>query len=233
MSDVVLPPPHRSPSLGTKVKQSFIAGLLVLLPVFVTWKILSFAFTGVDGVLGKPINNLLSHAFPGWDLYLWGVGTLTTLLMVLGIGTFTRYVAFKRIVGWGEAILARIPIARTIYNAVKQVLSQFMGKDTLPFTKVVMIEYPMPGRYMLALLTNEQVDDTRAGADDLVVVFVPSNHLHLGHPVIVPRSHAHPIDMTPEEGIKYLVSAGATLSCPIDLRRTLATDADLEKQRTA
>jgi uncharacterized membrane protein len=78
---------------------------------------------------------------------------------------------------------------------------------------------------MLALLTRETVDDARGGADDFVVVFVPSNHLHLGHPVIVPRTHAHPIDMAPEEAIKYLVSAGSVLNVPFDVRRTLATDA--------
>ncbi len=88
-----------------------------------------------------------------------------------------------------------------------------------------MVEYPMPGRYMLALLTLEKIDDTRGGNDDLVVVFLPSNHLHLGHPLILARRHVYPIDMTPEEAIKYLVSCGAVLNAPFDTRRTLATDA--------
>jgi uncharacterized membrane protein len=217
--------PTHAKTLGATLRQSFIAGLLVLLPVLVTYKILYFAFVAVDGLFGPAINRILSHTITDWDLYLPGVGILTTLLVVLGIGYFTRYLAFKRIVAWAEGGIERIPIARTIYGAVKQAVSPFTGKQALPFTKVVMIEYPMPGRYMLALLTRETVDDARGGADDFVVVFGPSNHLHLGHPVIVPRTHAHPIDMAPEEAIKYLVSAGSVLNVPFDVRRTLATDA--------
>jgi uncharacterized membrane protein len=217
--------PTHGKTLGATLRQSFLAGLLVLLPVLVTYKILSFAFVAVDGLFGPTINRILSHTITDWNVYLPGVGILTTLLVVLGIGYFTRYLAFKRIVVWAESGIERIPVARTIYAAVKQLVSPFTGKQALPFTRVVMIEYPMPGRYMLALLTREQVEDSRGGADDLVVVFVPSNHLHLGHPVMVPRSHAHPVDMTPEEAIKYLVSAGSMLTVPIDLRRTLATDA--------
>jgi uncharacterized membrane protein len=217
--------PTHAKTFAATLRQSFIAGLLVLLPVLVTYKILYFAFVAVDGLFGPAINRILSHTIDDWNLYLPGVGILTTILFVLGIGYFTRYVAFKNLVAWAETGIERIPVARTIYGAVKQAVSPFTGKQALPFSKVVMIEYPMPGRYMLALLSNESVDDSRGGADDLVVVFVPSNHVHLGHPVMVPRSHAHPIDMTPEEAIKYLVSAGSVLTVPFDMRRTLATDA--------
>ncbi len=225
MSTESTPTVGGGPELGATLRQSFLAGLLVLLPVLVTYKVLYFAFVAVDGLFGPTINKVLSHTIDDWDYYVPGVGILTTLLVVLGIGYFTRYLAFTRIVAWAESMLERIPIARTIYSAVKQVVTPFAGKQALPFSKVVMIEYPMPGRYMLGLLSNEQVDDGRGGADDLVVVFVPSNHLHLGHPVMVPRSHAHPMDMTTEEAVKYLVSAGSVLTHPIDLRRTLQTDA--------
>ena len=211
-------------TLAKKLRQSFIAGLLVLLPVLVTYKILAFAFVAVDGLFGPTINRLLSHTIPDWDLYLPGVGIVTTLLVVLGIGWFTRYLAFKRIVHWAEAGIERIPLASTIYKGVKQVVSPFTdGKEALPFTNVVMIEYPMPARYTLGFLTLDRVDGGRD--DDLVVVFLPSNHLHLGYPVIMPRSQVHPIDMTPEEAIKYLVSCGAVLTAPFDPRRTLTTDA--------
>ena len=93
-----------------------------------------------------------------------------------------------------------------------------------------MIEYPMPGRYMLALLTNETVDDARGGTDDFVVVFVPSNHLHLGHPVIVPRAHAHPVDMTPVaeianvQDVLHGVSARELLHLLLDPRHFLQTE---------
>jgi uncharacterized membrane protein len=215
-------------TLAKTLRQSFIAGLLVLLPVLVTYKILAFAFVAVDGLFGPTINRLLSHTIPDWDLYLPGVGIVTTLLVVLGIGWFTRYLAFKRIVAWAEAGIERIPLASTIYKGVKQVVSPFTGKsDALPFTNVVMIEYPMPGRYSLGLLTCERVESGRGDDNDFVVVFLPSNHLHLGYPVIMARSQVHPIDMTPEEAIKYLVSCGAVLTVPFDPRRTLTTD-DLE-----
>ncbi len=219
--------PTHAKTFGATLRQSFIAGLLVLLPVLITYKILSFAFVAVDGLFGPTINRLLSHTIPDWNHYLPGVGIITTLVFVLGIGWFTRYLAFNRIVGWAEAGIERIPLASTIYKGVKQVVSPFTGgKDALPFTNVVMIEYPMPGRYSLGLLTGERVDTGPSG-EDFVVVFLPSNHLHLGYPVIMARSQVHPIDMSPEEAIKYLVSCGAVLTVPFDPRRTLTTD-DLE-----
>lgn len=202
-------------TIGSTLRQSFIAGLLVLLPVFVTVRVLYFVFEILDGALGKTLNRVLHVWIPGFEGYIPGIGLLATLLVVVGVGWFTRFVYVKQLLGAVDGLLSRIPFAKSIYNASKQFLELLRGSANLPFRHVVMIEYPMPGIWTMGLLARDQVDDGQAGAADMVVVFVPSNHLHLGYPVVMPREKVRPIQMKPEDAIKFFVSCGVLLHDPI------------------
>lgn len=189
----------------TSLRQSFLAGLLALLPLFITWKILSFAFVTVDGFLGDRLNQLLSYGL-GREIHVPGLGLLTTLLLVVGAGYLTRKLFFKQALRWIEELIERIPVVRSLYNASRQIVVPFTDKAKLPFSQVVLVEYPMPGRHTLGLLAKDRITDVEG--DDRVVVFFPSNHLHLGYPVILHRADVTPIDMSVEEAVKFFVSCG-------------------------
>ncbi len=189
----------------TSLRQSFLAGLLALLPLFITWKILSFAFVTVDGFLGTRLDAILSYAF-GREVHVPGLGLISTLLLVLLAGYLTRKLFFKQILVWIETGIDRIPGVRSLYSASRQIVVPFTDKGKLPFSKVVLVEYPMVGRFTLGLLAKEQVTDVPG--DDRVVVFFPSNHLHLGYPVVLHRADVTPVDMTVEEAVKFFVSCG-------------------------
>ena len=201
------PGPHerKLPSLVVSLRQSFLAGLLALLPLFITWKVLSFAFTTVDSVLGDRLNAGL-QAGTGSDIHVPGLGLLATGLIVLVIGYLSRKVVFKRGLQLIEGLIDRVPLVRSLYAASRQIVVPFTDKAKLPFSKVVLVEYPMVGRYTLGLLARESVSN-EAG-DERVVVFFPSNHLHLGYPVLLARSDVVEIAMTVEDAIKFFVSCG-------------------------
>ncbi len=192
-------------SLTHWVRQSFLAGLLALLPAFITYQVVSLLFNMVDGVLGDRLNQSL-RALTGTDLHIPGIGLLVTLLLVIGIGWLMRLMLFKRAHALFEDLVARVPLVNSLYNASRQIVVPFTDRSRLPFSKVVLVEYPMVGRYTLGLVAQERVSDDPD--DDRVVVFFPSNHLHLGYPVVLAQRDITVIDMTVEDAIKFFVSCG-------------------------
>lgn len=210
------PPPSRS-----TLKQVFLSGLLALLPIFITWRVLALIFHAVDGPLGARIDALLTflarelpggpYLVPGLSnaeglVHVPGLGILATIAIVLGIGWLARLVVFRLVFGWFERTIDLIPGVRTLYHASRQIVTTFTEARNIPFTQVVLAEYPMPGRLTMGLMAKEHV--TGDADDDRVVVFFPSNHLHLGYPVILSRREVQPIDMPVEDAIKFFVSCG-------------------------
>lgn len=196
------PPPE---TVMHSLRQSFVAGLLALLPLFITWKVLSFAFVTVDGVLGERLNVLLQRLTQS-ELTVPGLGLLATGVIVLLIGYLSRKVFFKRVLEAVEKIIDRVPLVRSLYAASRQIVVPFTDGHKLPFSKVVLVEYPMPGRHTLGLLAKETVSDDPD--DDRVVIFFPSNHLHLGYPVVMSKHEMTVIDMSVEDAVKFFVSCG-------------------------
>lgn len=187
------------------LRQSFLAGLLALLPAFITYKVIALLFLMVDGVLGEALNSSL-RTLTGSDLHIPGLGLVVTLLLVVFIGWLMRMVFFKRLLAGVEKLIARVPLVSSLYNASRQIVVPFADRSSLPFSKVALVEYPMVGRYTLGLVARERVSDDPD--DDRMVVFFPSNHLHLGYPVVLSRHDVTIIDMTVEDAIKFFVSCG-------------------------
>lgn len=193
------------PTFGRQIRDSFVAGLLVLAPLGITVYILWFVFEHVDAPLGDRLNALLRYV-TGLDLHIPGLGILGTALLVLGIGWLTRMALFRYVIRLVEAAIDRVPVVRSLYNASRQIVVPFTDKEILPFSDVVLAEYPMRGRWTIGMISRQQVSGDPG--DDRVVVFFPSNHLHLGYPVVLARSEVTVIDMTVEQAVKFFVSCG-------------------------
>jgi uncharacterized membrane protein len=187
------------------IRQSFLAGLLALAPLYITFKILEIVFETVDKPLGTRINQVI-QATTGFDVHIPGLGILATLGVVLLIGWLTRLALFRWVLRAIEKLIDGVPVVRSLYNASRQVVAPFTEKDALPFSEVCFVEYPMPGRYTLGMIARKKISDDPH--DDRIVVFFPSNHLHLGYPVVLSKHDVHVIDMTVEEAIKFFVSCG-------------------------
>lgn len=194
---------HQPPS--HKVRNTFLAGLLALMPIFITWQVLTVLFKVVDGVLGNSLNRLI-QSFTGIEFHIPGLGILVTLLLVFAIGWLTRLLFFKRLLQQFESFIERIPLVASLYKASRQIVVPFTDHAASPFSKVALVEYPMVGRYTLGLVAKERVSDDPD--DDRMVIFFPSNHLHLGYPVLLSSRDVTIIDMSVEDAIKFFVSCG-------------------------
>jgi len=145
-----------------------------------------------------------------------------TALVVLVVGAFTTNVIGRRMVARGEAWLMRVPVFRTIYAPVKQLVVAFSPDNEYGFKQVVMVEDPVRGM-MMGFLTKEFTVDRRKGRESLVAVYVPTNHLYLGEVAIYPRTSVFFPDVTVEDGIRIFLTGG--MSLPDRIRETGIDDA--------
>src|SRR5688572_23442276 len=164
--------PQPANTWGQTLRQSFLAGLLVLAPLSITLYILWFVFDHVDAPLGDRINALI-HSLTGIDFHIPGLGILATVLLVLVIGVLTRLALFRVFLKMVERTIERVPLVRSLYNASRQIVVPFTEKDALPFSEVVLVEYPMKGRFTLGMVARQRISDDPT--DDRLVVFFPSN----------------------------------------------------------
>jgi uncharacterized membrane protein len=184
------------------LRRSFIAGFFVTVPLFVTVAALIWLFRVVDGLTTPLYDELLGRRVPG-------LGILSTAAAILLVGAVATNVIGKRILNRTESYLLRVPLFRTIYAPVKQLAAAFSPDNEYGFKQVVMIE----GRYGLVLgfLTKEFTADRGKGPEELVAVYVPTNHLYIGDIVVCERARATFPDITVEEGIRIFLTGGMAL----------------------
>jgi uncharacterized membrane protein len=190
------------------LRNYFVTGILVLLPLFITAYILVFAFNLVDGRLRNLIATYIHHRIPG-------VGLLTFLMLIFLAGVFAQNVVGRKFLKWGEAVLRRIPVVKSIYSASKQVMEVFASDRAEAFQKVVLVEYPRRDSFMLGFLTGEAPASARQQVgEDLSNVFVPVTPPGHGYLLMLPRRDIVILDMSVEEGLRLVLSAGIITSSP-------------------
>ncbi len=202
------------PNVVHWLRHRFIAGFFVIVPLIISVAALIWIFRLVDGVTGPLYVRWLGREIPG-------LGLLTTALMVLVVGTITTNVIGRRVLQRGESYLLRVPVFRTIYAPVKQLIVAFSPDNETGFKRVVMVEDPVRG-FVLGFLTREFTLDRGRGPEALLAVYVPTNHLYLGDVLVVPPERATFPDMTVEEGIRIFLTGGMAL--PDRLRGRIGED---------
>ena len=193
------------------LRRSFIAGLVVMVPLVISVAALVWifgiigGFTGplAAGVLGDQVGTLGRAAVAG-------VSILVTLLVVLLIGATATNVIGRRVLARAESWLMLIPVFRTIYAPVKQLVVAFSPDNEYGFKRVVMVEDPSRG-WVIGFLTKEFTVDRGHGVEALMAVYVPTNHLYLGDIVLYARERAFFPDVTVEEGIRIFLTGGMSL----------------------
>jgi uncharacterized membrane protein len=186
------------------LRRSFIAGFFVTVPLFVSVA----AFVWLAGVIDDLTAPLYRFAL-GVERVPWGVGLLTTAAVILAAGAVATNVLGKRLLQRTEFYLLKVPVFRTIYAPVKQLIVAFSPDNEFGFKRVVMLEDKQG--YALGFLTKEFSVDRGNGPEDVVAVYVPTNHLYLGDIVIVERARALFPEMTVEEGIRVFLTGGMAL----------------------
>ena len=147
-----------------------------------------------------------------WDTMLTripGLGIATTTAGVLAVGALATNVIGRRLLQQADSYLLRVPVFRTIYAPVKQLVLAFSPDNESGFKRVVLLESKQG--YALGFLTREFTVDRGRGPEALLAVYVPTNHLYLGDIVICERDRAIFPDISVEEGLKVFLTGGMSL----------------------
>ncbi len=185
------------------IRSTFTRGVVILVPVVITFYILNAIFVGLDRIIW-PILKTYGLDFPG-------LGFATIVVVILLVGLLSRNLIGNIILKGLDSLMRRLPIVRTLYSAIKEVLGAFsMGKEGKSFRSVVVVEYPRKGIYSVGFATNNlQIHKGGKEREDVVAIYFP----HPPNPtsgvlVFVPRKDVHILEMTVEEGLKLALSAG-------------------------
>lgn len=185
------------------IRRSFITGFFVTVPLIISVAALVWIFQIVDGVTEPISERILGRAVPG-------LGVLITAGIILLVGAVATNVFGKRVLQRTEYYLLHVPVFKTVYAPVKQLVAAFSPDNEAGFKKVVIVEDPRRG-LLLGFLTKEFTLDRGRGAEPVVAVYVPTNHLYLGDVFVYPREQASFPELTVEEAIRIFLTGGMAL----------------------
>lgn len=192
-------------TLHASLKRYFLTGLLVITPIWGTILILKTLFVTVDSILGTALADLVLP-----DYYFPGLGIMALVLLILFAGVLATNFFGRRMVSRWEEFLDRVPIVRGIYATLKSMMDILSFKQREKYDKVVMIQFPKDGNYVLAFVTGETREEIQSLAPEpLVHVFVPTSpNPTSGYFLLVPEKEVLPVEMSVEEAMKLIVSGG-------------------------
>jgi len=202
-------------SISGLIRNRLISGLLVIVPLVISYQVLRFLLVKLDSFLNPIVAKYTGYEIPG-------LGIVTTLLVVLLVGFVAHSVVGGKLIRSWENFLTRVPIVRTVYSPAKQLLETFTLSADLQHKRVALVEYPRKGVWIIGFLA-QNVDLSSGGiGDNYRAVFVPSTPTPFtGFVVMVPTSDIRPIDIDVEDALKFLVSGG--VACPDLIRKDALT----------
>jgi uncharacterized membrane protein len=191
-------------SVGRVLRRYFLTGLAIILPAAVSVFILWWLFGALDSILGRFVVAFYGRPVPG-------VGLIALLVLILGVGAIASNILGRRLIQSVEGLLERIPVVRWIYVTIKQLFSAIIEERSTSFRKVVLIPFPHQGTWSMAFLTADSIEQLDAVVGrDLVSVFLPTTpNPTSGYFILVPKEDVKDLDMTVNEGLRYIISAGA------------------------
>jgi len=193
----------RFSALRLSLRNTFIAGLVITLPVGVTILILQTMFVWLDRFFAPVARRLTSMPIPG-------LGIVATLLIVFAVGMLVTNILGKAFVSFGESIVARIPLFRTVYYGAKQVLESMTAKERQAFKQVVLVEYPKRGSYTLGFVTGETSGEIQQKiSEPLMNVFISTApNPTTGFLLLVPKKELIVTAISIEDALKMMMSGG-------------------------
>jgi uncharacterized membrane protein len=192
------------------LRRSFITGFFVTVPLVVSVVAIVWVVRWADGLTSGLGERLIGRHVPG-------LGLATTALIVLAAGALATNVFGRRLLQRGEQLLLHVPLFKTIYAPVKQLVSAFAPDNEGGFKRMVLVEDQARG-LVLGFLTKEFTIDRGNGPETLLAVYVPTNHLYLGDIILCPPSRATYPDLSVEEGIRVFLTGGMGLPARLRAR---------------
>lgn len=185
------------------LKKYFITGLLVTLPLGLTYWILKVLLQSMERLIGNPIQRYL-------EIYIPGMGIILLVTLILLIGILARNLLGRKLGELGETMLHKIPLVRPIYKFVKQLVNTIFMQNQATPSAVVLVEYPRLGIYSIGFVTSETRGEVQEITEEtLLNVFIPTTpNPTSGFYLLFPKEQVTYLNMTAEEGAKLIISAG-------------------------
>jgi uncharacterized membrane protein len=213
MASTPRPPRRRrpqGPSLWQRLRTDFLTGLVVVLPVALT----IYLIWTVVGIIDARVLPLVPAAYNPENVFgrnIFGLGLVIFVLFTTLVGALTKGLFGRQIIHFGERIVERMPVVRSVYNGLKQIVETMLSKSGTSFKQACLIEYPRKGIWSIAFISTDARGEVplKAGEPDLVSVFLPTTpNPTSGFLLFVPRRDVVVLDMTIEDAAKLVISAG-------------------------
>jgi uncharacterized membrane protein len=184
------------------LRKDFLFGMVAILPIYVTIRVILALVGYIDKSVAPHLQALLPYPIPG-------LGLLTTLVAITLGGFLMRFLFFRRVGSRLDTFMESIPLVRTVYTTVKQVLLPLVGDEKhQAFKQVVAFEWPGNDMWVVGFLVKEIAQGPEPLPEDEVIVFLPTNHLHLGFVIATRRAKLRVLDMTIEDALRTQFSLG-------------------------
>ncbi len=202
--------------LISSFRQNFLTGILVTAPfgltIFILFKLGRWIISLVSAAPAKYISPLSDLPQTLFQVTTFTIGLVGTLIILLIAGAIARNFIGSKLVGFGEGLISRIPLARTIYIATKQVIETlFLGKGMKNLKRVALIQYPRQGVYSLGFITGSlnEGENHNASGQKLVSIFVPTTpNPTSGYYIMLPEDDVQELSITVEDAFRIIMSAG-------------------------
>lgn len=208
-SNPASPPKPPRPGIIARLRNYFFAGVILAAPVSITFYLAALFVNFVDSKV-TPLIPAKYNPETYLPFGVPGLGLLIVIVVMIIIGAVAAGFVGRAFVGWGERLLARMPVVRSIYSALKQIFETVLAEKSRAFRQVVLIEYPRKGSWALGFATGTTKGEVQHTiADEVVNVFLPTTpNPTSGYLLFLPRSDVIFLSMTVEDGIKMVISGG-------------------------
>jgi uncharacterized membrane protein len=187
----------------SRLAKAFLTGLATLVPVLATVYLVYWLVVTLESAMAGVVR--LTPAAP---YYAPGFGVAAGVAVILAVGLLMSSVVARRLWHWLEASIQRVPVVRSIYGALRDLTQYFASSDEEEFRQVVEIRFK-GGARLLGFLTRDQAPAAlTADGEEAVVVYLPMSYQIGGHTLVIPRDRVHPVDMSFEEAMRFILTAG-------------------------
>lgn len=201
---------HVFMKLGAKLRAYFFTGILVTAPVAMTFYVAYKVILWIDGGVGKLLPPRLKEYYNDLPVTIPGLGIIVLIAVMTLIGMFAAGFVGKFFIRLGDWIVKKIPLISTVYSLLKKVFETFLSDSTSAFSKVVLLEYPRKGIWILGLVSTDTAGEVKdVLQQDMVNVFIPTTpNPTSGFLIFVPKKDVVFLNMSVEEALKFIISGG-------------------------
>ncbi len=182
----------------------FFKGLATIIPIALTLIIVFW----LGGIAENYFGGIIKLVLPE-NLYVRGMGLVLGIVLVTLIGLLSQVYLFRKLIDFGEAILDRMPLVKSVFRATKDFVEYFSGDDGEKFNQVVLVRHPS-GYSLLGFITREELSSLPFGKENEVAVYLPLSYQIAGYTLFVPREWCEPVDMPFEDAVRLILTAAMT-----------------------